>query len=32
MGNSFLKVKYFLRELYALLMTYLPTAGRDFKK
>jgi len=28
MGNSFLKVKHFLRELYALLMTYLP-AGRQ---
>jgi hypothetical protein len=25
MGNSFLKVKHFLREFYALLMTYLPT-------
>jgi hypothetical protein len=24
MGNSFLKVKYFLRELCAPLMTYLP--------
>jgi len=38
MGNSFLKVKHFLRELCALLMTYqltLPTgrqgAGRDYE-
>jgi hypothetical protein len=31
MENSFLKVKHFLRELCALLITYLPTEGRDYE-